>query len=186
MASKTTSAATRAPRADALRNREAILTAAVEVFTAEGALASLDGIALRAGVGNATLYRNFPTRFDLLSALLPESIAAVMRDTDDLLTDLAPAEAFREWLVRLTWQLRIWHDLPTCISTIPSGLDPLMERTGALIRAGVSAHVVRDDLTADEVFEIVTAVSWGVDRYGDDELTARRKVILSTAGFFTP
>ncbi len=40
-----------------------------ETFDEEGVLASLDGIAVRAGVGNATLYRNFPTRDDLLAAV---------------------------------------------------------------------------------------------------------------------
>lgn len=45
-------------RADARRNRDAILRAAREAFDNEGVLASLDGIAVLAGVGNATLYRN--------------------------------------------------------------------------------------------------------------------------------
>ena len=65
----------RAPRADALRNREAILRAARAVFESEGVLASLDGVAMRAGVGNATLYRNFPTRADLLAAAMEADLA---------------------------------------------------------------------------------------------------------------
>src|SRR4051812_2648534 len=48
-------------RADAERNRSALLTAAREVFGEQGLEASLDEIARRAGVGNATLYRRFPT-----------------------------------------------------------------------------------------------------------------------------
>ncbi|MET7656978.1 helix-turn-helix domain-containing protein, partial [Streptomyces sp. NPDC005486] len=50
------------PRADALRNRERIVAAAREMFVEFGADVPLDEIARRAGVGNATVYRNFPDR----------------------------------------------------------------------------------------------------------------------------
>src|SRR3982751_811210 len=94
-------------RADARRNRDAILTAARETFEAEGVLTSLDGIALRAGVGNATLYRNFPTRDDLLAAVLQTNYDAALTEGRELASVLAPREALLEWLVLLTWQLRI-------------------------------------------------------------------------------
>ncbi|MCX4692762.1 TetR/AcrR family transcriptional regulator [Streptomyces sp. NBC_01408] len=50
------------PRADAVRNRERILTAAREVFVEFGPGAPFDEVARRAGIGNATLYRHFPDR----------------------------------------------------------------------------------------------------------------------------
>ncbi|MEU5087275.1 helix-turn-helix domain-containing protein [Streptomyces sp. NPDC021356] len=65
------------PRADALRNRERIVTAAREMFVEHGAEVPLDEIARRAGVGNATLYRNFPDR----DALVREVVCAVMDRT---------------------------------------------------------------------------------------------------------
>ena len=49
-------------RADAQRNRDRLLTAAEAALNAHGVSASLDDIARAAGVGNATLYRHFPTR----------------------------------------------------------------------------------------------------------------------------
>ena len=58
------------PRADALRNRERIVTAAREMFVESGAQVPLDEIARRAGVGNATLYRNFPERADLVREVI--------------------------------------------------------------------------------------------------------------------
>ena len=61
-------------RADARRNRDAILLAARGIFETEGVLALLDGIAIRAGVGTATLYRDFPTREGLLAAVMDSSI----------------------------------------------------------------------------------------------------------------
>ncbi|MCF3962670.1 TetR/AcrR family transcriptional regulator [Streptomyces fuscigenes] len=62
------------PRADALRNRERIVSAAREMFVEFGPEAPLDEIARRAGIGNATLYRHFPDR----SALLVEVVRSVM------------------------------------------------------------------------------------------------------------
>jgi AcrR family transcriptional regulator len=69
--------ATRPPRADALRNRERIVTAAREMFVEFGPYVPLDEIARRAGVGNATVYRNFPDR----EALALEVVCSVMDRT---------------------------------------------------------------------------------------------------------
>ncbi|MCT7355333.1 TetR/AcrR family transcriptional regulator [Streptomyces sp. 15-116A] len=65
------------PRADALRNRERIVTAAREMFVVFGPDVPLDEIARRAGVGNATVYRNFPDR----DALVREVVCSVMDRT---------------------------------------------------------------------------------------------------------
>lgn len=65
------------PRADALRNRERIVTAAREMFVEFGPEVPLDEIARRAGVGNATVYRNFPDR----DALVREVVCCVMDRT---------------------------------------------------------------------------------------------------------
>ncbi len=59
----------RAPRRDAARNRERLVEAALTTFLTDGLEAPLDTIARRAGLGNATLYRHFPTREDLLEAV---------------------------------------------------------------------------------------------------------------------
>ncbi|MFG3047584.1 TetR/AcrR family transcriptional regulator [Streptomyces sp. NPDC048241] len=70
------------PRADALRNRERIITAAREMFVEHGPQVPLDEIARRAGVGNATLYRNFPDR----DALVREVLCSVMDRTAEAAT----------------------------------------------------------------------------------------------------
>jgi AcrR family transcriptional regulator len=62
-------------RADAERNRERILAAAREVFAERGLDAPLEGIAERAGVGQATLYRRFPRREDLIVACFAPKLA---------------------------------------------------------------------------------------------------------------
>ncbi|WP_369170030.1 TetR/AcrR family transcriptional regulator [Streptomyces sp. R28] len=75
------------PRADALRNRERIVTAAREMFVEFGPDVPLDEIARRAGVGNATVYRNFPDR----DALVREVVCSVM-DRTVAVAELALAE----------------------------------------------------------------------------------------------
>ena len=184
--------ASRPLRADARRNRDAILRAARETFEAEGVLASLDGIALRAGVGNATLYRNFPTRDDLLAAVMEDSIGRALADGDELAHTRPPREALVEWLVRLTWQLRIWHDLPYCVATsyddpqspLYSACNPVLVQTGELLDAAKASGDAARSVTRDEVFELATTLSWGLDRFGDDQEAARRRVEMATAGIF--
>ncbi|MEU6669712.1 helix-turn-helix domain-containing protein [Streptomyces sp. NPDC046727] len=75
------------PRADAVRNRERIVTAAREMFVEHGPDVPLDEIARRAGVGNATVYRNFPDR----DSLVREVVCSVMDRTAEA-AELALAE----------------------------------------------------------------------------------------------
>ncbi|MEU3147624.1 MULTISPECIES: TetR/AcrR family transcriptional regulator [unclassified Streptomyces] len=72
------------PRADALRNRERIVTAAREMFVECGADVPFDEVARRAGVGNATVYRNFPDR----EALVREVVCSVMDRTSEAAEEL--------------------------------------------------------------------------------------------------
>ena len=62
-------------RADAARNVQALIAAAKELFDEQGLDVALDDVARRAGVGNATLYRNFPTRADLIVAVYADEVA---------------------------------------------------------------------------------------------------------------
>jgi AcrR family transcriptional regulator len=182
----------RRPRADAVQNREAILAAARQIFEAEGVLAPLDGIAVLAGVGNATLYRNFPTRDDLLVAVIQSSFDDALQHGQALSDTLAPGQALAEWLVGLAWRLRIWHDLPHCLASAhadPSASlneanRPMIEETRRILGAAQQAGQAMAGATAEEVFELVLALSWAIDRYGDTEAAARRRVSMGTAGVF--
>ena len=189
---RATDEAARPLRADAQRNRDAILQAAREAFEADGVLTSLDGIAARAEVGNATLYRHFPTRDDLLAAVIQTSIASALTEGDELARTLAPGAALVEWLRRLTWQLRTWHDLPSCLvsirddgtSSVKLACNPLLQRTAVFLEQAQASGEVIGTVTVSDVFELVLALSWGIDRFGNDEAAARRRVTLATAGIF--
>lgn len=88
-------------RADAARNRDAIVAAARAVFSEHGLAAPLDEIARRAGVGNATLYRHFPTREELVQAALLGPMAEYLAAAEDGLADPDPWAGFRDYLLRL-------------------------------------------------------------------------------------
>ncbi|WP_148612000.1 TetR/AcrR family transcriptional regulator [Nocardioides rubriscoriae] len=72
-------------RADAKRNRDRIVEVARDVFREQGYDASLDLVAKRAGVGAGTLYRHFPTRDDLIDALMQSWVDRVTESTDKVL-----------------------------------------------------------------------------------------------------
>src|ERR1700691_2583807 len=90
-------------RADAQRNYERLLSAAVAVFAERGADdASLEEIARRAGVGIGTLYRHFPTRQALLEAVYRGQVDAMRAKADEVLGFDSPSEALADWLRALS------------------------------------------------------------------------------------
>src|SRR6185436_13456757 len=86
----TRSAPIRPLRKDAQRNRAALLDAARLVFAQEGLDAALEGIARRAGVAIGTLYRHFPTRMDLVGAVIVEKKRAWI-EAAEAATKMEPA-----------------------------------------------------------------------------------------------
>lgn len=88
----------RGPRADASRNAARLLAVAREVLAEAGNDAAFDVIARRAGVGNATLYRHFPTRADLLVAVYADEVAALCEHGAQLLESTEPTDALFAWL----------------------------------------------------------------------------------------
>jgi AcrR family transcriptional regulator len=88
-------------RADAARNREAVLSAAREVFAEIGLDAPLEEIARRAGVGIATLYRRFPAREQLVSAALIDKITAYAVAAERALAEPDPWAGFAGFVRRI-------------------------------------------------------------------------------------
>jgi AcrR family transcriptional regulator len=85
-------------RADAARNRQAIVEAAREVFAEHGLDVPLDDIAKRAGTGNATLYRRFPQRADLVAAVFAERMAEHVDAVQAALADADPWNGFASYI----------------------------------------------------------------------------------------
>ncbi|MCO6011129.1 TetR/AcrR family transcriptional regulator [Actinoallomurus purpureus] len=99
MAHPSEPAASRRPRrTDAARNAQALLAAAKELFDERGPDVALDEVARRAGVGNATLYRHFPTRRDLIVAVYADEVTALCEQGAALLEADSAGEALFTWL----------------------------------------------------------------------------------------
>ncbi|WP_157892246.1 MULTISPECIES: TetR/AcrR family transcriptional regulator [Frankia] len=90
-----------ATRADARRNRQAILATARRVFAEQGVQASLDEIAQRANVGNATLYRHFGSRCQLVAAALSEQMEKYAQMAAAAAAEPDPWNALRGYLTAL-------------------------------------------------------------------------------------
>jgi AcrR family transcriptional regulator len=85
-------------RADARRNRESILEASRELFAEYGFDAQIDHIAHRAGVGVGTVYRHFPTKDDLLKALIAERFAGLAEAAREANADPDPWSGFAAFM----------------------------------------------------------------------------------------
>src|ERR1700730_2182874 len=85
-------------RADAVRNRELLITTAATAFSAHGADVPLEDIARQAGVGIGTLYRHFPTRESLIEAVYRHEVDVLCQRANELLDPLPPDQALEQWM----------------------------------------------------------------------------------------
>lgn len=172
----------RPQRVDARRNFDAILNAAAAAYAEVGAGVGMDEIARRAGVGVATLYRNFPTRTALMEAVYLATVDELVT-FGETIQDPDPWEALRAWLEKFADFMRTKHPLVTVLTesstvylptseAIYSIADPLFDRARAAGR-------VRSDLNADVVMRVIFAVTGGIFR---DEPQRRRAVHIVLDG----
>jgi AcrR family transcriptional regulator len=154
-------------RADAQRNRDLLLAAAVEAFSRCGLEATLEGIAKNAGVGIGTLYRHFPTREALVEAAYRNELAVVCDAAPELLASMPPAEATRAWMDRfIDYMTRKLGMADALRAVIASGADPYAHSfellTGAiepLLTAGAAAGELRSDVPAGDVLISLSGVA---------------------------
>ena len=85
-------------RADAQRNLERVLDAAEQAFAASGPDASIDEIARLAGVGHGTVFRRFPTKDDLMYAVIERHVAQMCAIAEEALAADDPGEAFFDFV----------------------------------------------------------------------------------------
>jgi AcrR family transcriptional regulator len=115
-------------RSDAARNREAILAAALAALTEPGEV-SLNAIAKRAGVANATLYRHFPTRESLVLEVYRHEVRQLAAAADQLLAEREPGDALREWVARLARYAMTKHGLAQAIRAAATPGSALFEES---------------------------------------------------------
>ena len=115
------------PRADAQRNVDALLAAAKEEFIGSGVDVGVRVIAARAGVGTATLYRHFPTRADLISAVFHREIDDLLAAGTSLAESCDPGEALDRWVNRYIEFVATKHGLAAALHSGDPAFSGLRE-----------------------------------------------------------
>ncbi|MGC5018233.1 TetR/AcrR family transcriptional regulator [Micromonospora sp. DT47] len=154
-------------RADAARNRERLLDAAVRAFSRQGPEVTLDAVARDAGVGIGTLYRHFPTREALVEAAYRNELAKLCDAAGELLDRLPPDEATRAWMDRFIDYLATKRGMADALRlVIASGANPyaqsrdlLVAALTRLLAAGAAAGRVRADVDPADVLAGLSGVS---------------------------
>ncbi|MCQ9135758.1 MULTISPECIES: TetR/AcrR family transcriptional regulator [Streptomyces] len=154
------------PRADALRNRERIVTAAREMFTEFGPDVPLDEIARRAGVGNATVYRNFPDRDALVREVVCSVLDRTVRAGQIALAETGDAFGALERFVHASADERISALCPMISSTFDEhhpDLEAARERVERIIEEVMdrakTAGQLRPDVGVGDVMIVVAQLS---------------------------
>jgi AcrR family transcriptional regulator len=164
---KSTTKPARRPRADGERNRARLVAAAKDAFAEGGAGVSLEQIARDADVSIATLYRHFPTRDELISAVYQQEVTTLIEAADQLMTKREPAAALREWLMLFVDFLDAKRGMAEAMDTLIGGPEPLYSKTPhrldvpvkALVAGGVAARVFRDDIAPHDLLRALAGVA---------------------------
>jgi AcrR family transcriptional regulator len=153
-------------RADAERNRDKILAAARTAFADPDAEVSMAEISRRAGVGMATLYRNFPGRQELLEALYADEVDAVCTAIEAINGE-TPGAALVAWLHRFFAFTTSKRHIAAELLKHTDRSNPLFRNSRArvitegrpLLAAAQHAGEVRDDLTLEQILDMIVAIA---------------------------
>ncbi|MFC5670241.1 TetR/AcrR family transcriptional regulator [Streptomyces incanus] len=160
-------------RSDARRNRERILEVALAELT-RSADTPLSVIAKKAGVGQGTLYRNFPGREDLVLEIYRHEMRRVADSAARLLETREPDRALREWMDRLALFAMTKAGLADALrqatgapgSPARPGPNPVLEAAELLLRACEEAGTIRPGVTSDDMILAIGGL-WQLDPAGD-------------------
>ncbi|QSB13159.1 TetR/AcrR family transcriptional regulator [Natronosporangium hydrolyticum] len=171
-------------RADARRNRAALLAKAREVFAAGDFDLRFDDFARLAGVGTGTLYRHFPTREALAEAVYREEIDAMRDRARELQTTLPPEQALTTLLRSMVSYLHTHQGLARALAAfmathsgaVSEGSQALGETITDLMAAAAADGAIRDDVRAGAVIMALQGICTAYDHpdgqtHADDLLT---------------
>jgi AcrR family transcriptional regulator len=182
----------RKPRSDGQRNRDLIVRVAKDSFTENGAGASLDDIAKKAGVGAGTLYRHFPTREALMEAVYRAEVEKLAEAAEQLCRELPPIVALRAWLHLFIDHLATKKIIAAALNGLVGG-NQLFEENMSKVRGAVTlmygravdAGAIRPDINpVDHILAIVGVTFFGTSE--DWKESALRLVDILIAGSRPP
>lgn len=193
--SPTTDAApTRRRRADALQNLDALLEAAKAVFAESGVDAPVRTIAERAGVGVGTVYRHFPLRSDLISAVFRREMDACVDAADDLEATYPAGEALDAWVLRYTEFVAAKQGLAAALHSGDPAYEPLAESFSTrltptlarLLATARAAGAIGQEVEPSEFLAAVANLCHGTGPSPRGREHAERMVRLLLAGLRAP
>jgi len=171
----------RKPRADSIRNRERLMDAAREVFSAGGPGASLEAVAKTAEVGIGTLYRHFPTREALFQAVYGREVDQMVALAAELLEAPDPVEALRSWMHASVRMVATKRGMLTALAPAMDGSKNffegiharLIQAVGDLMQRGIDQGRLRSDLSPEEVMRAFLGICYTREQPGWQETVIR-------------
>jgi AcrR family transcriptional regulator len=166
--------ASRKPRVDSVRNRDRLLVAAHDVFSAGGPDASLEAVARTAGVGIGTLYRHFPTREALFQAVYRREVDQLVDLAVTLAAEAPPLEALRRWLHANVGMVATKKGMLAALAPAAGSSTELYAHSAAqsarsvgnLMAAAVAAGEIRDDIAPEDVMRALIGMCYTRDQPG--------------------
>jgi AcrR family transcriptional regulator len=175
----------RPPRADAVRNRERVVQAASEIFAEQGTRASVADVAARAGVGNATVYRSYPSKADLLAEVALLWLSDMERESAATAGAEDPVTAFGELIDTVFERLRGDRLAADLLREGNPSEEVALTRARveanwtAALRRATAAGAVRDDVTYADLSVLILGTAERLSEMGIDDPAQWRRV----AGF---
>ncbi|TXS56607.1 TetR/AcrR family transcriptional regulator [Streptomyces sp. t39] len=181
---------TRPKRADARRNYERLLTEARAVFAARGTDASLEEIARRSGVGIGTLYRHFPSRHAMMSAVFQDALAELLERSRELAAAEQPCRALVDWLRAVVAHAGEYRGLATALmsgtaddsSAMASCSMSLREAGEGLLQRAQESGAVRPDVSIGDLMQLTNAIALAAEQSPTDTELPDRLLALTLRG----
>lgn len=175
-------------RIDAQRNIDALLQAAIEVFSISGVEAPVRQIVEKAGVGIGTFYRHFPHRHDLVAAVFRREIDACADAAPALAAEHEPGEALARWMQRYAAFLGTKRGLASALHSGSPAFDllpayfhqRLRPALQALLESAAATGDIRSDFSAEDLLDVVASLCHTAYQQGPEQ--ARRMVDLLMDG----
>src|SRR6476619_1569457 len=182
----------RVPRADARRNREAVIVAAKELFADQGLDAQMPDVAKAAKVGVGTVYRHFPTKDDLIAALAAERFERLAEKAVESLEAEDPWQGLCDF-IRFSAQIQA-DDRGLCevmgsrpevmgASAEAVGLDKLCDQ---LVKRAQRSGDLRKDIEWEEIPMIACALGGITKAHGPGAGRWPRLVEIALDGLRAP
>jgi AcrR family transcriptional regulator len=171
-------------RADARRNRELVLAAAEAVFAESGLKGQVEEVARRAGVGVGTVCRNFPTKQDLVDAVLTSMYESLLEQALAALEQPDPADAFEAFFVALPdfhARHRALGEQMANELELPSSAQPLRDRLrealSEIVTRAQGVGAVRSDIGPADVSLLFAGIAHATALAGELQPALRERYV---------